>query len=73
METNEDRMIEFGDAIIANLPEDTLIEMRDAGERVVKCNRVLSKTGRNLVGELLKDVETFLSGVTILMAMFTIK
>lgn len=59
METNEDRMIEFGDSIIANLPEGTLIEMRDAGERVVKCNRVLSKIGKNLVGELLKDVETF--------------
>ena len=33
--------------------------MRAAGEEVVNCHRVLAKTGDNLVGELLSDVETF--------------
>ena len=54
-----DRMIEFDDSIIKVLPKETLSAMRDAGERVVECHRVLTKTADNLVGELLKGVETF--------------
>lgn len=52
-------MIEFDDSTIKKLPRELLLEMRDAGERVVECHRILSKTGDNLVGELLKGVETF--------------
>ena len=33
--------------------------MRAAGEEVVNCHRVLAKSGDNLVGELLRGVETF--------------
>lgn len=54
-----DRIIEFDDSIIKVLPKATLSAMRDAGERIVECHRVLSKTEDNLVGELLKGVETF--------------
>jgi hypothetical protein len=36
-----------------------LEEMREAGARICECYRILAKTGDNIVGELLKGVETF--------------
>lgn len=45
--------------LLASLPRDKLAEMRDAGERVVECHRILHNTGDNIVGELIKGVETF--------------
>jgi hypothetical protein len=44
---------------IGALPRDRLEAMAEAAEEVVNCHRVLAKTGDNIVGELLKDVETF--------------
>lgn len=44
---------------LASLPREKLVEMRDAGERVVECHRVLHNTGDNIVGELIKGIETF--------------
>ena len=36
-----------------------LQEMLEAGREVLECYRVLRKTNDNVVGELLRDVETF--------------
>ena len=47
------------DVDIASLPTDRLREMARAGADVVECHRVLANTGGNIVGELLRDVETF--------------
>lgn len=52
-------MLEFDIDMLAALPRRTLLDMRDAGERVVECHRILGNTGDNIVGELIKDVETF--------------
>lgn len=38
---------------------ERLEDLAGAAEEVVNCHRVLAKTGDNIVGELLKDVETF--------------
>lgn len=46
-------------ADLASLPKDRLQRMVDAGADVVECHRVLARTGDNIVGELLKGVETF--------------
>jgi len=43
----------------AALPLDRLQAMAEAAEEVVDCHRVLAKTGDNIVGELIKEVETF--------------
>jgi hypothetical protein len=47
------------DVDIAALPRARLEEMAAAGADVVECHRVLANTGGNIVGELLRDVETF--------------
>ncbi len=44
---------------LSSLSREALERMRAAGEEVVDCHRVLAKTNDNLVGELLRDVETF--------------
>lgn len=43
----------------AKLPRERLERMIAAGEDVVECHRILARTGGNLVGELLRDIETF--------------
>ena len=43
----------------ANLSRKRLEEMAEAAEMVIDSHRVLAKTGDNIVGELLRDVETF--------------
>lgn len=40
---------------VANIPDEQLLEMRDAALEVVDCIRVLAKSGGNLVGEVLRD------------------
>jgi len=47
-------MVDFG-----AIDRGTLEAMAHAGYRVFDCHRVLAKTGDNIVGELLKDEETF--------------
>ncbi len=44
---------------ISGLSGDRLDTMAAAGEEVVDCMRVLAKTGDNVVGELLRDADTF--------------
>jgi len=41
------------------LPLERLEAMAAAAEEVINCHRVLAKSGENIVGELLRDVETF--------------
>ena len=41
------------------IPTDRLREMAAAGSDVVECHRVLANSGGNIVGEFLRDVETF--------------
>lgn len=41
------------------LPRERLERMVEAGAEIVECHRVLSRTGDNIVGELLRGVETF--------------
>lgn len=41
------------------IPTDRLREMAAAGADIIECHRVLANTGGNIVGELLRDVETF--------------
>ncbi len=41
------------------LSKSELQEMYDAGQQVLNCYRVLGKTGDNIVGEILRGVETF--------------
>ena len=52
-------MEEFDTDLLAALPRRTLLDMRDAGERVLECHRILDNTDDNIVGELIKNVETF--------------
>ena len=52
-------MEEFDTDMFAALPRRTLLEMRDAGERALECHRILDNTSDNIVGELIKNVETF--------------
>ena len=56
------------DAITA----DRLREMAAAAAGVVEYLRVLANSGGNIVGEFLRDVETFSSGITILRGTSTI-
>ena len=49
----------FDLGLLAALPRNTLREMSDAGDRVAECHRILHNTGDNIVGELIKNVETF--------------
>jgi hypothetical protein len=42
-----------------NSSTDRLQDMREAGKEVLNCHRVLVKTSSNIVGELLRDSETF--------------
>lgn len=44
---------------LATLSTEELEQMRDAGELVRECYRVLGKTSDNVVGEILKGEETF--------------
>lgn len=44
---------------IAALPTDRLREIAAAGADVVECHRVLANSGGNIVGEFLRDIETF--------------
>lgn len=44
---------------LAALPRDTLQGMADAGNEILEIYRVLTKTGDNVVGELLREAETF--------------
>lgn len=44
---------------LTTLSTEELEQMRDAGELVRECYRVLAKTGDNVVGEILKGEETF--------------
>jgi len=48
------------------IPTDRLREMAAAGADVVECHSVFANSGGNIVGEFLRDVETFSSGFTIL-------
>ena len=41
------------------LPSERLRSMYEGGLEVVECHRALAKTSDNLVGELLRDIETF--------------
>ncbi|MBE7637866.1 hypothetical protein GUA87_13500 [Sneathiella sp. P13V-1] len=41
------------------LSKSELQEMSEAGQQVLNCYRVLGKTGDNIVGEILRGVETF--------------
>ena len=52
-------MEEFDTDLLAAWPRRTLFDMRDAGERVLECHRILDNTDDNMVGELIKNVETF--------------
>lgn len=52
-------MDDFDTDLFAALPRQTLLGMRDAGERVLECLRILNNTDDNIVGELIKNVETF--------------
>ena len=47
------------DVDFAAIPRDTLEVMAESGAMVVECHRVLSKTGDNVVGELLRDQGVF--------------
>ena len=44
---------------LASIPTDRLEAMAAAGADVLECHRVLANTGGNIVGELLRGVETF--------------
>ena len=44
---------------LSTISSEELEEMREAGELVRECYRVLGKTSDNIVGELLKDAGTF--------------
>ena len=47
------------DIDLSSLPRDTLELMLEAGLEVIDCHRVLAKTGDNVVGELLRDIDGF--------------
>jgi hypothetical protein len=44
---------------LESLPTEALEAMAEAGQDVIEVHRVLAKTGDNIVGELLRDHETF--------------
>ena len=44
---------------LPNLPRSRLLAMKDAGDRILECYRVLQKTEANVVGEVIKGYETF--------------
>lgn len=48
-----------GDYALESLPTEALEDMAEAGAEVMEVHRVLSKTGDNIVGELLKNNGTF--------------
>ncbi|MDJ0949396.1 MAG: hypothetical protein QNJ94_10785 [Alphaproteobacteria bacterium] len=48
-----------GGSDFSKLSLDQLEEMLEAGREVIECHRVLAKTGDNIVGELLRDVDNF--------------
>lgn len=48
-----------GDIALDSLPTEALEDMAEAGAEVMEVHRVLSKTGDNIVGELLKNNGTF--------------
>ncbi len=48
-----------GDYALDSLPTEALEDMAEAGAEVMEVHRVLSKTGDNIVGELLKNNGTF--------------
>ena len=52
-------MIEFDIDTLLDLPRERLEDMRDAGDRALECLRVLSVSDDNIVGELIKNEETF--------------
>ena len=43
----------------SKIPPERLEKMRAAGQDVVECHRVLAITGDNIVGEVIREVETF--------------
>jgi len=47
------------DTDFSKLSTDELLAMQEAGALVCECYRVLAKTGDNIVGELIKNEETF--------------
>ena len=52
-------MAEFKQPDLSNLPDGELEAMLAAGEKVLDCVRVLDNTSDNIVGELLRDSDTF--------------
>lgn len=52
-------MTEIETVELTRLPEPDLVRMLAAGETVQECVRVLGNTSDNIVGELLRGVETF--------------
>ena len=44
---------------LTGLPRSRLEAMLDAGEEVVRCQRVLARAGENVISELLRDAEFF--------------
>ncbi len=53
-------MIEFDiKTTLATQPLERLEDMRDAADQVLECHRILKVTDDNIVGELIKNVETF--------------
>lgn len=49
----------FAQNSLDRLPRDSLLRMQEAGSNIVECYRILAKTGDNIVGELIKNVDTF--------------
>jgi len=45
--------------VLRGLPSAQLTKMNDAADEILECYRVLSKGGLNIVGEVIKGVETF--------------
>ncbi|NKB60023.1 MAG: hypothetical protein GKS00_27235 [Alphaproteobacteria bacterium] len=52
-------MKEFDTELFVSLPRKTLVEMSDAGDRALECHRILNNTDDNIVGELIKNIDTF--------------
>lgn len=50
---------DFTNVDFSKISTERLKTMQCAGEDVVECHRVLAVTGDNIVGELIRDVETF--------------
>lgn len=58
-EMNADMSLGELRAILRSLDEPELARMNAAAEEIIECYRVLNKVGANVVGELIKGVETF--------------